>query len=617
MTHTRPLAPQGPARPQAGVGIIEAMVTLVILGVGLLAMYSFQGDILRAGASAKARTEAVQLAQDKIDELRAAVTQADFAALSGGQDTMTGSHASFTRTWVLTHRTAPARREVTVQVTWSGPDGSQSVTLDSLLAFSDPTMGALLSVGGLPGGGGVTPPFGGAVYGDNIADYDPDDLPEEVVAQGFADGTLSNVVLYDNAGTFELIDADSGLVLLSSSTPLATISGRIYIDLKNGAPIMAPDYVFAGAPDVSYCTNVQRDANDQILYVQAGGVDTFAYTNYQCFVGASWYGSVGVLVQAPGDTSSELGPNDEGCVGDPAAADTGASDSRHPQLSLVRAYRGYSAIVVNGLPQIDAFGNRLYLSSGVGANDAYVNDDFLITTIEGGATDTDCAAAQAMAPVEFAGNVGTLVCLSASCPTPLPVDVSEPVASLQSWTISGQTQGVGSLAGVVTSDGDSCELTVGGSYQCVVFDLGDGWTGYVEGTASTGYVITDGERRNFTALGADSNVAGNDFTLAAAENTVLLTVSGAIATGKQAEYLGLAIAGGSCTYPTKGNGSPKDGNYRCTVADFVSGSSVSLTVNTPDQLCAAAQGTVNANTLTLDTVTADVSVDLQIETSCP
>ena len=60
-----------PAAQQRGFSIVEALVALVVLGVGMLGIASLYVTSLRAGSSALLRTQAVNLAADMADRIRA------------------------------------------------------------------------------------------------------------------------------------------------------------------------------------------------------------------------------------------------------------------------------------------------------------------------------------------------------------------------------------------------------------------------------------------------------------------------------------------------------------------------------------------------------------------
>ena len=58
------------ARSQRGFNLVEAMVTLIVLSVGMIGIASLYGQGLGAGRTALYRTEAVNLAADMADRIR-------------------------------------------------------------------------------------------------------------------------------------------------------------------------------------------------------------------------------------------------------------------------------------------------------------------------------------------------------------------------------------------------------------------------------------------------------------------------------------------------------------------------------------------------------------------
>jgi type IV pilus modification protein PilV len=57
-----------------GFSLIDVLVAVVVLSVGLLALAALQGSLVRAGSAARAQSQAMNLAQEKLEQLRGFVT---------------------------------------------------------------------------------------------------------------------------------------------------------------------------------------------------------------------------------------------------------------------------------------------------------------------------------------------------------------------------------------------------------------------------------------------------------------------------------------------------------------------------------------------------------------
>jgi type IV pilus assembly protein PilV len=64
------ITPMNTARQQAGFNLIEAMVSLVVISVGMIGIASLYGQGLRASSTALFRTQAVNLVADMGDRIR-------------------------------------------------------------------------------------------------------------------------------------------------------------------------------------------------------------------------------------------------------------------------------------------------------------------------------------------------------------------------------------------------------------------------------------------------------------------------------------------------------------------------------------------------------------------
>lgn len=147
-------------RINKGFSLLEVLITLIVLGMGLISLAMFQGAVIKDSGLAKERSIAVYLAQQKIEDLRnyAALeppssnplSLVDYTAIGsnlGGQVvTIPNSNVQYTRSWSvsnlyypLTHNSKPTTavpptppgmptpipdlKEVVVSVTWSDRDG--------------------------------------------------------------------------------------------------------------------------------------------------------------------------------------------------------------------------------------------------------------------------------------------------------------------------------------------------------------------------------------------------------------------------------------------------------------------------------------------------------------
>lgn len=89
-------------RKSRGFSMIEVLIAVVVLGFGLMALAALQTSIIRSSAETKAQTVALQLAKDKVEDLRAFQTLAGYQALTSGNDTATESAVTYARTWTVT-----------------------------------------------------------------------------------------------------------------------------------------------------------------------------------------------------------------------------------------------------------------------------------------------------------------------------------------------------------------------------------------------------------------------------------------------------------------------------------------------------------------------------------
>jgi type IV pilus assembly protein PilV len=99
-----------------GFSLIETLISIVILSVSLLAMASLMTMTTRNNASGAQVTEAINLAQDKIEEL--SVTPS--GNLLAGTDQKKGSTGvNYSRNWTILPNATGNLRAVTVTINWN------------------------------------------------------------------------------------------------------------------------------------------------------------------------------------------------------------------------------------------------------------------------------------------------------------------------------------------------------------------------------------------------------------------------------------------------------------------------------------------------------------------
>jgi type IV pilus assembly protein PilV len=125
-----------------GQGLIEVMMTVLIIAGCVLALARFQSYLAYSNSLANQQYTATQLAYSKIESLR------DYSALSGtnsyaniasGTSTTTGTTATYTLTWTVTSFTNPTYKTIDITVSWNDRYGtSRSVRLVSRISSIDP-----------------------------------------------------------------------------------------------------------------------------------------------------------------------------------------------------------------------------------------------------------------------------------------------------------------------------------------------------------------------------------------------------------------------------------------------------------------------------------------------
>jgi type IV pilus modification protein PilV len=143
---------------QAGFALIEALVAFLVVSFGMLAIAGMQTTLARSSDLAKQRSEAVRLAQVKMEQLRSfdevATGQGtynyatDVASGSDAAFTPANSSTAYTRSWTVTAADGTttagandAQKWIHVRVQWADRTSTalnQSVNIDSVIARNNP-----------------------------------------------------------------------------------------------------------------------------------------------------------------------------------------------------------------------------------------------------------------------------------------------------------------------------------------------------------------------------------------------------------------------------------------------------------------------------------------------
>jgi len=137
-------------KKMSGFSILEALIAAIVVGVGMLGLAKLQGITLANSSESRLRTDALNLAQEKIEELRTFANQTTYDALANAADTSVGSNVTYTRNWAISNcANAVSCQRANVTVTWVDHVGAtQTVQLTSYIAQADPVKaGVVLATG--------------------------------------------------------------------------------------------------------------------------------------------------------------------------------------------------------------------------------------------------------------------------------------------------------------------------------------------------------------------------------------------------------------------------------------------------------------------------------------
>ncbi|MCM2296661.1 hypothetical protein [Rhodoferax sp.] len=542
---------------QTGSILIEALVALVVVSVGTFGVMKLNTVLLSGTGLSKTRAEALQIAQNRMETIRNFSVEAGCPAADTGStetDAVTGVNAVYkvgrTISGVLAERV-----NVEIYVGWDGVADPHNSAADKRIVLSSVVACVGMGTSGMVGGtanaqnaGKLKAPTGAARVGGRTDPTCPSGSCVTTINN--TNNIPDNTKVYKTGNLVELVDTVTNKVLLTveDGTDFSTISGRVYIEANNsGDPIVDPDgttsstlddNVFVLSSDASYCARIfPTDANSIIPAGATGNAIKYRYFDYNCYVGAGWWGNVGIARLDNPNTNNRI------CLGDPASSLNNETSiwSRKDQLSISRSYRGYKKIDPSGSntnsinfetkgigykPANQADGAEwVYVAEHIGVSDQH---DFLVTIISGNQT---CEGSGKMALVadQFTGNQGRFFCMSGQCPdliatpsTPTTIihgTITKESGVVLTAPVSGADNSCSSVTWTEAGDGGSY------SYSCTLNWTGfsgSAWQGAISfgatgtntvcasGTAAT--VIPDGNNVAFTVNNSSALVNPNSLT---------------------------------------------------------------------------------------------------------
>lgn len=115
-------------RREAGFTMIEALIGLVVFGVGILMLSQLAPRSSGIGIRARSVSEAMNLAQGKVEELRAMPSES--ADLAAGTHVDAADLGSFRRQWdIVDNSPMSGMRRVTVRVSFASTSEDSVVTV--------------------------------------------------------------------------------------------------------------------------------------------------------------------------------------------------------------------------------------------------------------------------------------------------------------------------------------------------------------------------------------------------------------------------------------------------------------------------------------------------------
>lgn len=531
-------------KKQKGVGLIEALIAALMVAVGLMALTAMQGGLMHSSGENKTRSEAVKLAESKLEELRNNISKANYddIASSAADESINGSNSTFTRSWTVTDAVNPERKNVNVQVSW-GNGADEIVNMVSEVSWGNPGKATDYATDG-NGLAGKSPSPNNNSSSAAGTQFNLDEINGETPLN---DG--SSLLKYTDAGGYiYLLDSSGNALIRFNGGIIHTIKGNVWEGVVgNGRnPSISlralTDYPVTFS-DLAYCVfPVTQGESDYICYFGgdctnggSGCVNQNNSVSYEA-VDGGWYGKVGLI-----ESGSSSFHNKKVCFAEDIAGSGVETATTTARLYSTR--------------RLDASNN---VDTTEGINQSFACQDFLVVDQTGNSNDCHY----------FADN-GSLSVPSSSVyrsigpnddNTPLSENVSS-CGSVTTYSISGSISGDQASQVQVFVNGNGCTSTSSSgvySYQCSV--TVENTATSLELTALNGDVTPSST--SISVSTSQTNITGP--TLVANSSVVTDTeyhITGTI-TGNQAGSVTLSLTGGSCSTSLNADSSY---SYECII----------------------------------------------------
>lgn len=136
---------------QQGQGLIEILMTVLFIGIGVVALIKLQNYLSNNNDLAYQRSDAARIAAREIELLRDFQVINDtsgytsYQGIASGSTTVAGANTNYTVNWTVSSHTNPTYKDINVTVSWTDSyNVSQSVNVVSSVAGIDPSSSATI-----------------------------------------------------------------------------------------------------------------------------------------------------------------------------------------------------------------------------------------------------------------------------------------------------------------------------------------------------------------------------------------------------------------------------------------------------------------------------------------